>query len=175
MSDKIPLPASGDARSESAPDGVSGSLAAGRATEAGDARSVHGRTEGGESGGANYPSPQTGKAGATGDGGSPGSGDRSGFGESASGHGGQTETDYYGSGQRGAGGAAAGNAVTGSDASSHDTSKAPVPAADRSPHQVTALGRTFTVVEGSGVAAAEAAGDLGPGSANDSKDSARAG
>ncbi len=161
MSDTKPMPASGDARRKGAPDGVSGTPGGGRAAGTGDAGNVHGRSEGGESGGANYPNPQTGKDGSSG--------------ESASGHGGQTEMDYYGSGQRGAGGAAAGNAVAGSDDSRHNTAEAPAPAADRPPHQITALGRTFTVVEGSGIAAAEAAGDLGPGAANDAKDSDRAG
>lgn len=171
MTDK-PMPASGDAHSKGAPDGVSGTP-----TE-GDGRSVHGRTEGGESGGANYLNPHTGKAGASGQGGttSPGSGHGSGFGDGASGHGGQTQIDYYGSGQRGAGGAAAQNAVAGSDSSDHNgESKPPPPHAERPSHQVTAQGRTFSVVEDSGIAAAEAAGDLGPGAANDDKDSNKAG
>lgn len=173
-----PMPASGDGRSKGAPDGVSGAPGKASAPAADNARGVHGRTEGGESGGANYHNPQTGKAGATGQGGAtePGSGHGSGFGDGPSGHGGQTQIDYYGSGQRGAGGAAAQNAVAGSSSSGHDdAAKAPPPTAERPSHQVTAQGRTFAVVEDSGIAAAEAAGDLGPGAANDDKDSDKAG
>ncbi len=174
MSDTTPMPASGNPHSKGAPDGVSGTP-----TE-GDGRGVHGRTEGGESGGANYLNPQTGKAGPSGNSSSagekPGSGNGSGFSEGATGHGGQTQIDYYGSGQRGAGGAAGQNAVAGSNSSAHDgETKTPAPAAERPPHQVTAQGRTFSVVEDSGVAAAEAVGDLGPEAANDAKDSAKAG
>lgn len=175
MNDIEPMPASGDAHRKGAPDGVSGIPGGGSTTGADDARNVHGRTEGGESGGTNYSNPQTGKRDVSGDGGSPGGGDRPGFNEGASGHGGQTQIDYYGSGQRGAGGAAAENAVADSDSCGHDTAEAPAPAADRPPHQVTAQGRTFTVVEDSGVAAAEAGGDVGPGAANDAKDGDRAG
>lgn len=120
-------------------DGVSG-------TPGGPQGVVQGRRGGSESGGGPYPNPQTGKA--------PGN---SGF----MGHGGQTEMRYHGGGQAGDGGDAphAATGATSSDGEERGAAAAPSP--QHKAHPVQANGRSFTVVETSGVAEAEATGKVG--------------
>jgi hypothetical protein len=118
---------------------------------------LHGR--GGESGGGDYENPHTGKE-ERGEGG--------GF------EGGQSERDYFGTGQLGGKkadpdqpgtvGQGGGSPSTpgGSDICSVNTdSGAPGKTADHQPRTVTAGGQTFEVVEESGVAEAEANGKVG--------------
>ena len=134
-------PVSGGDADQGAPDGASGP------PDAGDGENVHGRTEGGESGGAAYPNPQTGKPG-----------DNSGF----MGHGGQTEIGYHGGGQAGEQGGDAPNAATGADRSDGTEAGTNAWAApEYEPHVVTASGQTFEVVQTNGIAEAEAAGKVG--------------
>ena len=139
MSDTVPTPVPGNPATKGAPDGVSDS------PRGDDATGVHGRTEGGESGGGAYPNPHTGKTPTGG-----------GF----MGHGGQTDMAYHGGGQAGEDGGSAPNGVTGSDTGDQTTIAAD-PEADRKPHAIAAEGRTIEVVETSGVAEAEAIGKVG--------------
>ena len=142
MSDTQRTPVSGGDGHEGAPDGVSD--AGGGPAGAG----VNGRDASGESGGGSYPNPHRGK-----------DGDNSGF----MGHGGQTEIGYHGSGEAGEGGSSAPNAPTGSggigrkDENAGDTA----PQVERTPHTIQAGGRTINVVESSGIAEAEATGNIG--------------
>jgi hypothetical protein len=144
MSDKVPMPASGDGKNKGEQDGVNASAA---------------RTGGGESGGGGYDNPHTGK---------DGGGDASGF----MGHGGQTDIGYYGGGQAGGEGEAVGNSTTRTDSGIADTDgvasgpkEGPhTPEPDRVTQQTRETqfgGRTVEVFETSGVAAAEAAGNVG--------------
>jgi hypothetical protein len=147
MTDKKPMPSPGNPASKGAPDGV--------AAAPGGAN-IHGRSDGGESGGGSYPNPHTGKDSQGG-----------GF----FGHGGQSEIGYHGGGQAGGEGPGGANAVTKGDADysdQGDTGPKPGPqgpksmtAEDRT-HDTTVDGRTFRVEEMSGVAAAEATGKTGP-------------
>jgi hypothetical protein len=142
MSDKTPVPADGDGVNKGALDGVSG--APGHVPGAG----VNGRADPGETGGGAYPNPHTGK-----------SDDDQGEMK----HGGQSEMKYYGSGQAGAGGSAGPNSAAGSNDPAHaDEAKLAEPAVDRPAHTIHAQGRSFEVVEQSGVAAAEATADVLP-------------
>lgn len=139
MTDTVPTPVPGDPATKGRPDGVSDP------PRDDDATGVHGRTEGGESGGGAYPNPHTGKTPTD---------------SGAMGHGGQTDIAYHGGGQSGENGGSAPNGVTGSDTGTR-TTKAADPAADRKPHGIAAEGRTIEVVETSGVAEAEAVGKVG--------------
>ena len=150
MSDKVPMPASGDGRNKGQADGVNAS----------DARSA-----GGESGGAGYDNPHTGKDGA---------GDSSGF----MGHGGQTEIGYHGGGQAGDEGAPVDNSTTRTDSGIADAGNASAgpkegprgPEQDREAQQTRETdlgGKKVEVFETSGVAAAEAAGNIGKGDTDD--------
>ena len=135
MTDKVPMPVSGNPESKGAPDGVSGS-------PGGDTdRTIDGRKGGGESEGGAYPNPHSGKK--------PEGG---GF----MGHGGQTEMDYHGGGQGGDDGSAP-NAVTGSRGDGEVDGSSGVPSAD---HKVRDAGG-FAVEETSGIAEAEASGKVG--------------
>ena len=139
MSDKVHTPVPGDPASKGAPDGVSASP---RGLDGAD---VHGRSEGGESGGGAYPNPHAGKT------------------ETNTGfmaHGGQTDIAYHGGGQAGQNGGDAGNGVAGSGGGDGTTIAAD-PDADRKPHAIAAGGRTIEVVETSGIAEAEANGKIG--------------
>ncbi|MEG3163412.1 hypothetical protein U1701_02280 [Sphingomonas sp. PB2P19] len=142
MTDKVPMPVSGNPESKGAPDGVSG------VPEGGSGHDVQGRKGGGESDGGAYPNPHTGKK--------PEGG---GF----MGHGGQTEMAYYGGGQAGEGGDAnAPNAVRGTASGAGDVDgSSGVPTPDPKDRNVSANGRTITVEETSGTAAAEATGKVG--------------
>lgn len=133
------MPASGDPAFEGKADGVSDTPD--RNSEA----NVHGRAGGGESGGGAYPNPQSGKE--------PGG---RGF------EGGQSDKAYHGGGQAGDDGGDAPNAATGSSGSDgHERDALPPPAAEHTPREVSAGGRTFDVVEMSGTVEAEAAGKVG--------------
>ncbi|RKE53582.1 MULTISPECIES: hypothetical protein [unclassified Sphingomonas] len=137
MSDKVHTPVPGNPASKGAPDGVSDSP---RGND-----DVHGRSEGGESGGGSYPNPHAGKT------------------ETNTGfmaHGGQTDIAYHGGGQAGEDGGNAGNGVAGSDGGDRTTIAAD-PDADREPHVIAGEGRTIEVVETSGIAEAEASGKIG--------------
>ncbi len=137
MSDKVQTPVPGNPASKGAPDGISDSP---RGND-----DVHGRSEGGESGGGSYPNPHAGKT------------------ETNTGfmaHGGQTDIAYHGGGQAGEHGGNAGNGVAGSDGGDRTTIAAD-PDADREPHTISAEGRTIEVVETSGIAEAEASGKIG--------------
>lgn len=139
MSDgKVPMPASGQERPKTHPDGV------------GDV-GTNGRGSGGESGGGSYANPHTGKA-ARGDGG--------GF------EGGQSVRGYYGPGQLD--GEKADTAEPGIAGQGGETFDAdgraflsPGTTPGHKPRQVKAAGQTFEVVEASGVAEAEANGKVG--------------
>lgn len=138
MNGTVPMPADGDDGHKAAPDGVSGT------PERGKGAGVSGRTDAGETGGGAYPNPHAGKSGA----------------ESLD-HGGQSEMRYFGSGQAGGDGRSAPNSVAGSNQADDDeATKLPAPSAERQPHAVQAGGRSFEVVETSGVAAAEASGKV---------------
>lgn len=139
MSDKVPMPVSGNPDTKGAPDGVGASPA----NNGGD--DVHGRSTGGESGGGAYPNPHAGKVATN-----------TGF----MAHGGQSEIAYHGGGQAGEDGGSATNGVTGSDGNPGSTIAAD-PDADRAPHEISANGGSIDVVETSGVAEAEAAGKIG--------------
>ena len=139
MSDKVQTPVPGDPATKGAPDGVSGSP---RGTDGAD---VHGRSEGGESGGGSYPNPHAGKT------------------ETNTGfmaHGGQTDIAYHGGGQAGEDGGTAGNGVAGSGGSGGTTIAAD-PDADRTPHAIAIEGTSIEVVETSGIAEAEAIEKVG--------------
>jgi hypothetical protein len=145
---KVPMPASGDGRNKGGADGVNASGA---------------RAPGGESGGAHYDNPHTGK---------DGDGDASGF----MGHGGQTDIGFHGGGQAGDEGATLTNSPTRTDSGVADTGGAPTGPKD-GPHgpeqaadedretqltrETDVGGRTVEVIEESGVAAAEAGGRIG--------------
>ncbi|MDB5690224.1 MAG: hypothetical protein JWL91_2100 [Sphingomonas bacterium] len=144
MSDKVPMPASGDGKNKGGADGVNASGA---------------RAAGGESGGAHYDNPHTGK---------DGGGDSSGF----MGHGGQTDIGYHGGGQAGDEGAAKSNSPTRTNSGISDAGDTPTgpkdgprgPQQDREAQQTreTSVGnRTIEVFETSGVAAAETSGKIG--------------
>lgn len=139
MTDKTPMPVSGDPASKGMPDGVSA------APEGGN---VHGRSDGGESGGSAYPDPHRGKTGKN-----------SGF----FGHGGQTEIGYHGGGQAGDQGGSAPNGVTGSGgATGRDAGPpSPAPVAKPAPRTIEGASRPIDIVESSGVAQAEATGRIG--------------
>ncbi|WP_419813740.1 hypothetical protein [Glacieibacterium sp.] len=155
MSGKTPVPVDGDGVNKGAPDGVSG------APEKGPGEGVHGRAPPGETGGGAYPNPHT---------------EESDDDAREKTHGGQTEMKYYGSGQAGSDGSAAPNAAAGSNDPGHASeAKLPEPAVDRQPHTIHAQGRTFQVVEGSGVAAAEATADVLPHTDEPKDESKRAG
>lgn len=139
MSDKVQTPVPGNPGSKGAPDGVSDS------PRGNDGADVHGRSEGGESGGGSYPNPHAGKTGTN-----------TGF----MAHGGQTDIAYHGGGQAGEDGGNAGNGVSGSDGGDRTTIAAD-PDADRKPHAIAAEGHTIEVVETSGIAEAEASGKIG--------------
>lgn len=142
MTDQTPMPVSGDPNSKGEADGVNVSHPSGRATP-------------GESGGGAYPT-----------------GSDAGHERSDSGHfdGGQSEKGYHGGGQAGEDGPETANATTrGSDDYSDQGSsaaKAGPEGPDQQPHAeetrtIRAEGRTFDVVETSGTAIAEQAGNVG--------------
>lgn len=132
-------PVSGGGAKKGAPDGVSAS------PETGAAANIQGRTPGGESGGAAYPNPQTGKKPTN---------------SGIMGHGGQTEIGYHGGGQLGDGDAP--NAATGSDSSDGTERGSAAWAAPRyEPHRVGDGGHAFSVIETNGVAEAEARAKVG--------------
>lgn len=146
MTDKVPMPVPGNPATKGAPDGVSAATGSGN---------VHGRSDGGESGGGAYPNPHTGKK-------PEGGGFLS--------HGGQTEIGYHGGGQAGNDGAGNVNAAAEGDADYSDqgnTGPKPGPQGPREAtvedriHKVTVNGRTLNIEETSGVAAAEATGKTG--------------
>ena len=139
MSDKVQPPVPGNPASKGAPDGVSG------APRGGDGGDVHGRSDGGESGGGAYPNPHAGKTDTN---------------TSFMAHGGQTDIAYHGGGQVGEDGGSAANGVTGSDGGDRSTIAAD-PDADRESHAIAAEGRTIDVVETSGIAEAETTGKIG--------------
>jgi hypothetical protein len=77
------------------------------------------------------------------------------------GHGGQTEMSYYGGGQAGQGGDAP-NAATGAGTSEGtESTAAAAPSPEHKSRLVQNGGRSFAVVEISGVAEAEATGKVG--------------
>lgn len=146
MTDKVPMPTPGDPASKGKPDGVSG---------APDGGNIHGRSDGGESGGGAYPNPHTGKK--------PQSG---GF----LSHGGQSEIGYHGGGQAGNDGAAnANSAARGEQREAGQDEVGPKPGptgpkqmiGETHTHEFSSEGRTLIVEETSGVAAAEATGKTG--------------
>jgi len=146
MTDKVPMPVSGNPESKGAPDGVSGSP--GGNTD----RTIDGRKGGGESEGGAYPNPHSGKK--------PEGG---GF----MGHGGQTEMDYHGGGQAGDDGQSAPNAVTGSAGEGDVDGSSGVPTAEHTRHDVPAADGSVGVEETSDNAAAEATGKVGTDAAYD--------
>lgn len=126
-------------------DGVSGPPDA-AAERAPDRANVQGRSAGGESGGGAYDNPHA---------------DKQPTGGGFMGHGGQTDIAYHGGGQAGEGGDAP-NAATGSDSSNgEERGAAGWPAPEYDAHPVEGGGRTFGVVETSGIAQAEATGKVG--------------
>ncbi len=137
MRDKVQTPTPGNPASKGAPDGVSD------APRGND--DVHGRSEGGKSGGGSYPNPHGGKTPTN-----------TGF----MAHGGQTDIAYHGGGQAGVDGASTDNGAAGSSGDDGTTIAAD-PEADREPHAIAAEGHTFEVVETSGIAEAEANGKIG--------------
>ena len=131
MTDKVKMPADGGGIAKGQPDGVSGS------PEAGDKGRVHGRSPGGESGGAAYPNPHSDA-------------------ELSESHfsGGQGEKAYFGGDNP--------NATTPGVPGAEGVQDAEdAGSAAQEPHQVQVGGRTIEVVEDSGVAAAEATGKVG--------------
>lgn len=146
MTDTVPMPASGNAESKGAPDGVAGSP--GGNTD----RDIDGRKGGGESDGGAYPNPYTGMT-------PKGGGFMS--------HGGQTQNAYHGGGQAGDEGGSAPNGVTGSTGDGDVDGSSGVPAPEPSTRTVAADGGTVTVEETSGTAAAEATGKVGTDAACD--------
>ena len=142
MADKTPMPAKGDPESKGEADGVNVTHPSGRGMP-------------GESGGGSYPT------------GSDAGHER---GDSAHFDGGQSEKGYHGSGQAGEDGPSSPNATTrGSDDYSEqgDAGAKPGPSGpEQAPHAeetrtISAAGRTFDVVETSGTAIAEEAGNVG--------------
>ena len=136
---RVETPVSGGGARKGEADGVSG-------TPGGPEGVVQGRRGGSESGGGAYPNPQTGKQSSNG-----------GF----MGHGGQTEMSYHGGGQAGEGGDAphAATGSTSSDGTESDAAASPRP--EHKARMVQNEGRSFAVVETSGVAEAEATGKVG--------------
>jgi len=102
-----------------------------------DSGETHGRVGGGESSGGAYPNPHTGKKRAN-----------SGF----MGHGGQSLIDYHGGDNP--------NAPTGRADGDGEGRAGTAPSAERQPHEVSTGDRVFSIVEESGVAAAEATGKI---------------
>jgi hypothetical protein len=131
MTDKVKMPADGGGIAKGQPDGVSGS------PDAADKGRVHGRSAGGESGGAAYPNPHSGE-------------------ESSETRfsGGQGEKAYYGGDNPNAT-APRGVAAEGESPDEGAGSTA------RNSHEAQAGGRSIKVIEDSGVAAAEASGKVG--------------
>jgi hypothetical protein len=139
MSDKVPMPVSGNPGSKGEADGVSGVPGM-----SGD-REIHGRSTGGESEGGAYPNPHTGKVSKN---------------EGFMAHGGQTDIAYHGGGQAGNARGSAPNSVTGSDGDySEGDSSAPSP--DHEQRDVAGSRGAIKVEETSGIAEAEAAGKVG--------------
>jgi len=150
MDGKVPTPVDGDDNRKGAPDGVSG--VPGREKGTG----VNGRSASGETGGGAYPNPHDDTSGHSMD------------------HGGQSEMKYYGGGQAGGGGSAAPNSPAGSNEADADADgKLAPPAVEREPRTIHAGGRSFDVVEDSGVAAAEAAGRVKPAGSDEPKDTSK--
>lgn len=141
MTDKVPMPVSGNPDSKGAPDGVSG-------PPGGSAdRDIDGRKDGGgESEGGAYPNPYTGMT-------PKGGGFMS--------HGGQTEMAYHGGGQAGDEGGSAPNGVTGSTGDGDVDGSSGVATPEHTDRPVAVNGGTVTVEETSGNAAAEASGKVG--------------
>jgi hypothetical protein len=142
MADKTPMPAKGDPESKGEADGVNVTHPSGRGMP-------------GESGGGSYPT------------GSDAGHER---GDSAHFDGGQSEKGYHGGGQAGEDGPSSPNATTrGSDDYSEqgDAGAKPGPSGpEQASHAeetrtISAAGRTFDVVETSGTAIAEEAGNVG--------------
>lgn len=142
MSDRKPMPADGENRMKGAPDGV-------------NIANPSGRGDQGESGGGSYPN------------GRENSDDQAG---GFSNHGGQSNIGYHGGGQAGQDGSANANAATqGDDDFSDQGATGPKPG-PRGPDQnddgsrtrtVVMQGRTVSVRDMSGIAAAEASGQTG--------------
>lgn len=136
---KVPMPANGQGGPKIHSDGVSGS-------------ETHGRSSGGESGGGSYDNPHTGKE-ERGEGG--------GF------EGGQSVQGYFGPGQvdgEKADPEQPGVVGQGGESSSSEDAaqgKSAEAAPKKEPHRVAAGGRTFDVVQESGVAEAETTGKVG--------------
>ena len=146
MRDKVAMPVPGDPATKGHPDGVSGAPGGGN---------IHGRASAGESGGGAYPNPHTGKQ--------PQSGN-------FLSHGGQTEIGYHGGGQAGNDGDGNVNAAARGDDGFDDQGDTGPKTGPRSSEGMTSEertrqmavdGRTLTVEETSGVAAAEAMGTTG--------------
>lgn len=138
------MPVAGDPATKGKPDGLSdapGNEGSGN---------IHGRSEGGESGGGAYPNPQTGKT------------ERN---EGFFKHGGQTEVGYHGGGQAGEQGTSSPNATAGSGGSNRgngDGAWLSVPTAEHATRTVAGAGRgRISIVEMSGIAEAEAIGKVG--------------
>lgn len=132
---KVPMPASGQDSPKKHADGV------------GQVDS-HERSVGGESGGGSYDNPYTGKEAR---------------GESGKFEGGQSVQGYYGSGQldgEKADQAEPGTVGQGGDVGT-GSDRLPIATPGNKPHQVTESGRTFEVVQASGVAEAEVNGKIG--------------
>jgi hypothetical protein len=145
VTDKKEMPANGGGAAKGKPDGVSGS------PDTGETGQIHGRSGGGESGGGAYPNPYSGKGSAD-----TGSSDLG------------AQNAYFGGDNP--------NATT----KPQNSLEKEEPAAEESDpslgeaHRVEAGGRTFEVIEESGVAAAIAAGKTGT-EAEPEKDSNLAG
>ncbi|HXH14792.1 MAG TPA: hypothetical protein VNJ10_01525 [Sphingomonas sp.] len=139
MTDKVPMPVSGNPDTKGDPDGVSG-VPEGNADD-----NVHGRSAGGESGGGAYPNPHAGKVATN-----------TGF----MAHGGQSDIAYHGGGQAGEEGGSAANGVAGSGDGPRSTIAAD-PDADRKPRALADDHSSIDVVETSGNAEAEASGKVG--------------
>lgn len=138
MSDgKVPMPASGQGSPKIHSDGVGDS-------------DTHGRGGGGESGGGSYDNPHTGKEAR---------------GESKGFEGGQSVPGYFGPGQLDGEKADPEQAgAVGQGGENSDGEKAggaPVSPPEHEVRRVTAAGRTFEVVQASGVAEAEVSGKVG--------------
>lgn len=126
------MPADGGGQHKGERDGVSGVDGPGEA--------VSGRDHDGESGGGAYPNPHTGHT-------------------APMPHGWQPRVKHYGgSGPASGDGKPSPNAPDRPPEADAERTNPPPPVADRSPRAVAAGGRSFTVVEESGVAAAEASG-----------------
>jgi hypothetical protein len=139
MSDKVPMPVSGNPDSKGEADGVSG-VPSGTSEHA-----IHGRSSGGESDGGAYPNPHTGQISKN---------------DGFMGHGGQTDIAYHGSGQAGNAGGSAPNSATGSDGD-YSESDSSAPAPDHEQRDVAGSRGAIKVEETSGVAEAEALGKVG--------------